>query len=810
MNLQNAIRHLLGAAAACASMSAAVQVQAAQPAQPAVSSGIEEVLVTARRREESLQEVPLSIAAIGNAELEARNVTDLRQVNGQIPNVVIATGQFAGTGGSQFRMRGLPGVVLYQDGAPAEGGALPSFTDIERVEVLRGPQGTLFGRASIGGAIQIVTRKPQDTFAADLRTSFGSKDRVDLTANINVPLTDTLFVKATGSSLQRDGYVTSTRSNTVFGSQDDKFARLDVLWRPTDSIEARVQYAQTENASSGSPYVNAGLEAVCSNTQAPPYWFDGTGIQRYFAPTLYCLASTVDINPAVAGVQPLSSEFHSYGLREEYVNTIDARDTGWEQNIDDLRMEVTWNLTDAAALRVLASKRDGQSWSFEDLDGTGLDIFQNRVKDIPTEFDTRTGELQFIWTGERLTGTTGIYYEESPGSVSTRFGWINSEIFNNPAVTAAWEAAYPGSTLIARRTSTVVQPVNAQSGPTVGTFGSLGQNESEIKAAFAEWTLAATDKLRLTAGIRYTEQESVSTQYTQVINVPDTYVAVDPAVDYFSTAGGVRARSVSNLEQYTPRFSVQYQWTPEIMTYLTYSKAATTSNPIQTVDAAAQAQLGLPFSTYAIFPTTVKNYEFGWRADLFDRTLRLNGTVFFADMKNAQLSEAWLPGRLFATNADAEVKGAEIEGQWLVTNAFTLNYGLGWIDAEYTNQGTTRNMTPGTPFALTPEHTFALGGQYEWALDGAGLTLRADYNWQDEQQSSVERITAATIDAVGLLSARLTYRPDGRNWDVSLSGTNLTDEYYLTAAFLNPETTATTGMVGRPREWAVNFNVRFE
>jgi iron complex outermembrane receptor protein len=778
----------------------------AQAAESAEAVTLAEVVVTARRREESLQDVPLSISALNSENLEARNVTDLRQVNGTIPNVVIQGSQFSGPVGSQFRIRGVPGVVVYQDGAILQGGALPNFTDIERVEVARGPQGTLFGRSAIGGAIQIVTKAPQHEFGADVRTAFGNNSRVDLTANVNIPIGEILAVKLTGSSLQRDGFVSSTKIKRDFGSQDDKMARADVLFTPFEKLSIRAQYARFENKSTGIPYVTLGLQSVCTNAQAPTNWFDGNGIQRFTAPNAYCLYTTLDLDPNTPGLQAFNTEYQTYGAIKEYKNTIDDPDSGWTQIINDVRLDANLELNDTMAMRLLASRRYFRTNSYEDLDGTGLDLWVNRVNPLTERGDLKTAELQFLYSGSRLTGTTGIYWEKNPGFYSRRINWINNDISQSPTLAAAAAAAYPGSTT-----------THAESRPQLLAGGAIpiGKTVSEQKAAFTEWTLGVTEKFKVTAGIRYTDVENTSFSVgvagptgRAACPIPALYQSLVPGCDYFGFTGAEpTGTNAGKFKQWTPRFSAQYQWTPDVMTYATFSKGKETGGTLVIVNPNAQAILG--FGNYQTFPGAVNNYEVGARTDLLNGTLRLNASVFFNDYKNVTLSEELLPGQLFNANADAEIKGGEIEATWLVTNAFQINATLGKVDAKYTTKGTTRNLLPGTPFALTPELSYTLGAQYGWNLNNGNLTLRGDYNWQDDQISASDRITAYPIPSIGLLSGRLTYRPNDAKWDIALLGTNLLDEYYVTSAFYQPQTTAAQGTAGRPREYAVQFNVRF-
>jgi iron complex outermembrane recepter protein len=798
----------IAAMAATAPSSASAQgVAASGTARADESDTLGEVVVTARRREESLQTVPISIAALGAADLKERNIVDLRDVNGEIPNVVIATGEFAGSISGQFSMRGIQGVVVYQDGAPIDTSLskLPNFSDIERVEVLRGPQGTLFGRAAIGGAIQIVTRKPSNTFSADVDTQFGTHNQVNVTSTVNIPVTDTLYVKVTGQSLNQDGYVGSTKVNTKFGSQDDKTGRVDILWKPVDSFEARVQLSRIENLSSGVPYVNMNLQSVCNNSQAPSTWFNGNGSQRFFAPNAYCLYTTLNL-PSTG--KPYDTEFQSYGARHQYLNTISSTDTSFQQHINDVRADLKWDINDAMTLRSISSSRKGSYRSYQDLDATGLDLWVNQLNNFQNLSQLNTSELQFIYSTSRLSGTTGVYWEHDPGYYNRRINWINNDLAQDPELAAAANAAYPGS---------AVNPLfggHPESAPQLlgSGFIGIGRTAEVQKAAYTEWTLSVTDQFKVTAGLRYTHQDTTTTNFKAspfpggqtLLQVPALYQNLIPGGNYFAGIGTPFVNE-QTVTQTTPRVSLQYQWTPAIMTYATFSKGASTNGGLTVVNANQTALLGI--HNYFTSPQLVKNYEVGMRTDLFDGTLRVNASVYYDPIKNAALTEELLPGQLFpANNVSATDKGFELEGTWLVTHGFSVNYAFGYVDAKYTSLGSAQNLTLGTPFALTPKTSYALGAQYAWNVpNGAEIVMRGDYNYQAAQNSAVDRINNYTIPGYGLLNARLTFRPSVGNWEVALSGTNLTDKWFLTSAFYQPQTTAVSATVGRPREAAISF-----
>ena len=204
------------------------------------ASALEEIVVTARRRAENIQDVPIAITALSTEEIELRNIENTEDMQLLLPNVDIRGGGVAGTNTSNLSIRGIPGVVRYVDGVVQTGneGGLTNIVELERIEVLRGPQGTLFGKNAVGGAIQYITQKPGEEFGARVRVSMGEFHRRDVIANIDLPVNDRLLTKITAASLRRDGYVESVAVDHATGSIDNQVLRGMVQWNPTDSFSA--------------------------------------------------------------------------------------------------------------------------------------------------------------------------------------------------------------------------------------------------------------------------------------------------------------------------------------------------------------------------------------------------------------------------------------------------------------------------------------------------------------------------------------------------------------------------------------------
>jgi len=233
---------------------------------------IEEIVVTARRREESIQNVPISIVAMDLQDLELRGITELEDLTAMVPNVIFIGSELTGpsTGGSdpaRYAIRGLPGVGVYVDGiwdANNTNSLTSNILDVERIEVMRGPQGTLFGKNTLGGAVQIITARPADDFGARAALTVGDFDRRDVNVRVDIPLGEYFKTRWTVASLNRRGYLTSAVTGRDFGDTNQTVVRGDLLWKPADSFSARLILENDQMDQNGIPRLTHGISGAGS------------------------------------------------------------------------------------------------------------------------------------------------------------------------------------------------------------------------------------------------------------------------------------------------------------------------------------------------------------------------------------------------------------------------------------------------------------------------------------------------------------------------------------------------------------------
>jgi iron complex outermembrane receptor protein len=756
---QDGLRGLYFALAAALTLPASPALHAAEAAE--AGNEIEEVLVTSRRREESMQDVPISITALGGAALESRGITSSFGLSGLVPNLQIKTTN-AGPNQSNIRLRGIPGVSVYVDGIAHSNivGQIMSVVDIDRVEVLQGPQGTLFGKNAIGGAIQYITTKPSDEAGGSARFAFGSFQRVDASGTLNVPWTDTFYTKFTGASVGSNGFVHNVIDGEWEGADRSNVARVDNLWKPNDKFEARLVFYYTGETTNQLANVNLKNNLVCRGDPVPPFY---TG--RFPGPL--CVLNTIGIK-----VDP-TLNFGAQGLWQSSSNA--KGPAGYDYKSYDYALDLGYTLSDNWSVRSLTGYRDFKFQKLADHDSVPTAYLINTTAGLSTE---KTQELQLAFNSPRISGTTGLYYYKSyfrRASISSNYSDLST-----PALVAA-SAALGGRT------------------------PSLNQNmfDNYIKgwAAFSEWSAKATDKFSVTLGARYTSEDNDTILYPPPViagaccsRLPFNLIPAGPQL--------VPTRSAT-FTNFTPRLSLEYRWAPEVMTYLTYSKGFNAGG--------FNTATGVPIP---FKPETLDSYELGWKSDLLNRRLRLNAALYYGKYKDIQVQVNTPFGQtvvLATINAGAgEVKGFETQGTWLATDHLSFDFGVGLLRTKYTDTGGAVGFTENTPFAFSPKMTYNVAAQYQWNLANAdSLTLRGDYTFAGDTKTNIDPVFAIDLRGYGLLNGRLSYQKPDAKWNVAVYGTNLLNKFYLQNGLNITQEGWAFGEAGRPRELGVAFNIKF-
>lgn len=740
-----------------------VAAQTAEPATAANEEGIEDIVVTAQRREERLQTVPISITALTGDQLAQAGIRDITRLEALTPGLTV------GQSGSDSRpaMRGVKtdnsrqaradaSVAFFVDGIYQSSNqqALAGFVDVARVEVQRGPQGTLYGRNSFGGNISVITNLPTDGFEAAARGEYGSYDRYLLEGMVNVPLGEGLGLRVAGQRKQSNGYV----RNLVAGGDrlqddDDWYGRATLRWEPTDALDVVLRgsyWAQDGNGGGAYEYKVAGILV----NRAMPFNADGSVNQDIFGVPLA-------INPrARAGdVRPGDNPFNAALLTvpagvpippDPY--TIDSN-ADFDRRLRDraVNLTVSYDL-DFAMLKSITAYSDFDATRRSDSDFTAFSIREDTQ--ISTN-ETLTQELQLASSGgTALQWIVGLYYLDTDASEDfiqfrTPSQSLNSSIFNF--------------------------------------------YRTKSYAAYAQATYALTEQLRVTGGVRYTEDEKVA-----------------GGVDRLGAPGGAALPRVpSKFDKVTWRGAVDYQATPDNLLYASVSTGFRSGGSNTGVTAPRPLTFG---------PETVTAYEIGSKNRFLDDTLQLNVSAFYNRYEDLQVDgfddNTFL---VFSQNAGrAKAKGVELEALIRPVGALNVAVTAAYLDAYYTSFQVADPIT-GAPLptlrdnrvAMSPKWRLGAALDYTIDLGGVGtLTPRVqtslvsryfllDFNTPIERQGDYTKT-----------DARLTYTTADERFSLEAFVTNLEDKAVKSGGEFGGRGAFFIGYAP-PRQYGVAASVKF-
>jgi iron complex outermembrane receptor protein len=795
----------------------------AEDTQAEQQTGLEEITVTALRREQNLQEVPLSIVAITGEGLETRGITNLEKVSQGVPNIVI-TGGGGGTGGTSFRMRGIPNVGTYIDNVWQVGTAgflTNEFVDLDRIEVLRGPQGTMFGRDSTGGAIRIWTKRPGDELAGSLSTTLGSYDRTDIKGTIDVPIGDTITTKFTLASMSRDGYIRSLTTNQDHGGIDQEVKRADIVWEPLDRLSFRLGY-HDDYSEFTEPRVQDAMFRTYDDPN--PNWVKTLVGQ----PEFYTYVGT---DRAGRPVEPFFVPTNQVaGFPGGKVGKWENRSNSTLPNRYDtqqISLETTLDITDDIRAVYLYAEVDQDADSVVDWDNSQYDL----VTDINRSALSMTSqELQLTGTATKWVDWMGGVYSWDQETHTRNGRWIMMEfqqglfdvnnVLNSPACNPV-NGVPQGWTSCA-------QMWNAgPSSAIAGSYDTRSIAEQDGWAVFSEITIHATEKMDIILGARkhrqtgYSQNKAVTAETAPKPALPNQFHAGDPY-------GGVKTGipNAFQFEKTTPRVVVQYEFTDRINGYASYSEGFNSGGISAPVINGIRTEF--PFK-----PSTLENKEIGIKTELFNRSVRLNVTYFdtlWADLQASgvvfdPVTKVQIPQLVTTNVGEAEAKGFEVELTYVPTDDLLLTLGYGKLDTAYTEiaPGTMSGHLPfttGTSFEQAPDQSYTVGAQYTSNIGNAGqLVSRLDYNYQGQFWRQPPFLRVSGYAAVppgqdesgdwGITNLRFSYQPANQPWEVSAFVTNLGDKYMINSGFFHGIWGFDFATVARPREYGLTFRYDF-
>ncbi|MES2495443.1 MAG: TonB-dependent receptor [Pseudomonadota bacterium] len=792
MNARTIKRALYVTASALSFVSSVpVLAQAAQEDANYNPSSLGDIVVTARKREESVQTTPLSISAFGAQALQDRNVQSSADIANFVPNVQFdsAASESGGGASSQISIRGIgqtdyvitvePAVGLYLDGVYVgkSVGSLLDTVDIERIEVLRGPQGTLFGKNTIGGAIQFISKRPSDKFEAEAEATVGRFNRIDVKGILSGPLSDKVRARLSGAYQSRDGFmdrVSPTGAKTgEQGNINRLSGRLVVEADLTENLMATLSFDGTRIREQSPAQVL--LKVVETDGFA--------GIYNGAVPGGVCLPT--------AGAARFSNPFC---YNSQYVRPIDSRTTtnsGPNKSDTDIKgaaLNLEWK-GDDITLRSITAYRDVGVSVAQDLYGSPY-YFGGVEQEISQKQFSQEFQLLGDLMDSRLKYVAGLFYMHESGEQSF--------------------------------------PVNL---PLV-QFVSGGKIRNDSYAAFGQLTYDLTDELSITGGLRYTHERKqfnpglqVLTGYDYLATIPTPGVT-NPIVDAFGPIGtplfpaGWYKRTSKSA---TPMVSLSYKFDRDVMGYATFSQGFKAGGFTMRYFPAVMPAPGTDPDDVISYagPEKATSYEVGLKTELFDRKLRLNVAGFYTDYKNIQVTYVVDPDGpgpigqfvpVLANAGTAHLKGIEVEGSAALTDWFRFDGSFGYIDAKYVRFSA--DALANFPGALslkipnTSKFTYNIGGVATFLNNDSGtLFARADYSRRSGQFKEFANDPALFQSAYGVLGASVTYRTADKRWEVAVGGTNLTDKAYIVSGVTSSE--YAQAVRSRPREWFLRLRHQY-
>ena len=742
--------------------------------QEAAAGVLEEIIVTARRRDESLMDTPVSITAFTTAELDARQIDQVHQIAESTPGLVFINA--GGTGaslGATMYIRGVgqkdllpiiqPGVGLYIDGAyiAQTSGGLANVVDIESIEVLRGPQGTLFGRNTIGGAILINSVKPNDELEGDIDITLGDFSRQQVKGTVNVPFSDNFFGRFTLMKRDKDGYIDTINiaGDDGLGSDDTTSGRVALRWL-SDSVTVDWNADFTNHESDGQPYV---LSSMINE------FLDGTEA-----------ATNNELTIRTQGGRQMLNADAFFPL-DAYKNAADFyAPTDWD--IFGTSLQVEWQVSDNLTFNSVTTYRDTDGTGGNDNDQSPANVFHSYNF---YESDQFTQEFRLSGTAvdDRLQWTGGLY-------------WFQEQAFNIDDVDFPFFEARSGSYV-----------------------------DNTSFAAFGQFSYDVSDRVSITLGARYTDEQlndivddrvqfatalfnpGVTTPPDNVV-LPDGYVfPVIAGYDYFAippAAGSFKIVPNQNFESdyddVNPYFSIAYDFTDALMGYVSYSEGFKGGGFTQ--------RIGPGNEVNAFLPEFAQVYEVGakWSTD----RVRLTGALFFNDYTELQVSTDRQIGGTVENAADAEIKGGELELLAALTDQLQFVLGLGYLDGEYVELNPNVAFPPANDLPNVMDWQRNASIIYSTPVTSGEITARVDYSFASGHVVEADNIPEAYVDDYSIVNVALAYIHESDKWEIALQGRNVGDKVYFLDSASTPDGDGwTEGLLQPPAEYSLRLRYRF-
>ena len=756
---------------------------------------LEEIVVTARKRAESSQKVPEAVSAISARQIEQSFQSTGAGLEGVSPNLVFDR-VTAGPGGGALSIRGISFQDIEKSFDPAVGvsldgiflgtntGQVFQLFDFERIEVLRGPQGTLFGKNTIGGIINVIRTEPTGEWGGKFRIRGGSRDHRDFDGILDVPVvTDKFAVKLDFTSRKQEG----AERNLFLGGQhvggtDYKSYGAAFKWTPTDNIKVVYTYQKEKDNSPINGLANISLPAIPgANPGDPP-------IRN--ADLLCALGQCArDVNGTIPQTGDLLLVNQNYTDAQFY-------------NLNAHTINANWQVADGYSLNYVFGLRENTEETHQDFDASPINFYQT---DRKQNYRQTSHELRFTYDkGGMFNLVTGLY------------SW-RSHYFLHQDTNSFFDVLNAIGAL----------PFGPSASPII--YGQDTSHSTKSWAAFAQSDVKFTDQWILTVGGRYTHEEKrlESRQDYNFANPIDIGFGPITTLNAFNTFGAPADKSWT---KFTPKVGLRYQITPEQMAYVSFSTGFR-SGGFNGRGGSLEA-VTVPYE-----PEKVDSVELGYKSQWLDDRLRFNIDIFQSKYKDKQeeivvLAPNGTNQTLVQNASKATYRGVELELSAIPLEGWTLRFSGGYLKAKYDSfcadldGASVSNTAPNqcaaaiavpTGFLVptdntylqlrrAPKYTFSLDSTYDWKMGPGEATVNTGVRFKDKYYTTFQNVPAGLADSQAIVDASASYALD--HWRLSVYGHNLTDKTTINSALLVAGlfSFATSTL---PREYGAEIQYRF-
>lgn len=761
----------LGNAARISIAVASVLAASSAAAEQSEAPHTEEVIVTAQRRQENLQRVPVAVTAVSAEALQAARVESIANVQAISPSISFDSSNNAansanirirgiGTVGNSRAFEGAVGVFIDGVYRTRGGQALQNWLDIEGLQVLRGPQGTLFGKNTSAGALLIGSTRPSlGTFDTDVELTYGNYDTLLTRAVVSAPMGDHAAARVAVLWSEADGFIENPNTGDSYNDRRPLAAKAQLLFEPTDALTLRLIADYSEERSN------------CCYGQIDD--IDGP------------LQPFIDGLIRARGLRPPSADFDDY-------QQVLSNDTRQDLSDRGVVLQADWELSEGRSLHSVTAYR---SWKIKQ-DGMDADFSGANILTINEGFRTDFFSQELTYNGAlaRADYVFGLYFADEDIDATHQLLWGNQAQAFFDVLFAAQTGLPPGTA----------------AAPTGIWSDAVFPASSRTYAAFTHWNIELADSLKLIAGVRYSNEDKRGEfrrlYFTPLPNAAFRLLNVQPGPPFVAERED---------EAVSGTFGLQYQFTPDVMGYATYSRGFKAGG-VNIDNTAAGTRRNNPAEVPGAVPLDptykpeyIDGYELGLKTQYANGRERSNFAAFYDEMKDLQVAQ-FLGTQFTIVNApEATVYGLEAENSMLLTDALTLSVDATWLaEAQFGESASILNLS-GRDFALAPRLAANVALNLDQSLGGnLSLIGRLAAAYSGEQYTNTSNDLKR--DAQTEMNASVGVRAADNAWSVSIWCQNCSDERYVTQHFNSPLQGAdANGYVSAPLTYGVTLRVSF-